>query len=358
MTKRCWNQSAHRRVAVTLISLAIMGGFCLAQAEREGQGTYLTLHREAYQGAFTLLIPRGWRAEGGMVGSGVPGNVVDLVESNIRFRVTSPDGQSFFGWYPRFYFQDPRSHPGAGMGMGVQYGSVLNGCWQYPYMTIPQYVQTVIFGALSAQEFQNPRIIGPVVESPELRPFVPAVATHSQCGYVNFECTIAGTPRVGRIYTILYNLGGNIWSTVGTFGWVAPTRRWRQDARVMDLCLRTFRLDPQWVVRAADAAARRGQQYNEIIRQLNEADRQMERQRSQTRSDIQTEVYKVLTGQMEALDPQTGRQTWLPMYQKAYTDGQGNYFLTDVEGPLPIDNDPSWRRLQIVNRNDPNYREK
>jgi hypothetical protein len=223
-------------------------------------------------------------------------------------------------------------------------------------MTIPQYIQTIIFGVMSAQEFQNARIVGQVVESPELRPFVPQVASHSQCGYVNFECAIDGMPMVGRIYAMLYNLGGNIWSTVGTFGWVTPKHRWRRDARVMDLCIRTFRLDPQWVMRAAAASAQRGQQYNEIIRQLNEADRQMERQRSQTRSDIQTEVHKVLTSQMEVLDPDTGRQTWLPMYEKAYTDGKGNYFVTDVDGPLPIDSDPEWRRLKIVNRNDPDYR--
>src|SRR5210317_2142124 len=75
----------------------------------DDKGTLLTTHREQYQDAFSMLIPKGWKAEGGMIPSGVPWNVVDLVESNIRFRVTSPDGKSFFGWYPRFYFQDPQA---------------------------------------------------------------------------------------------------------------------------------------------------------------------------------------------------------------------------------------------------------
>jgi hypothetical protein len=73
----------------------------------EAGNVFLKLYREQYQGAFYMLIPKGWKAEGGMIPSGLQWNVVDLVENNIRFRVTSPDGKSFFGWYPRFYFQDP-----------------------------------------------------------------------------------------------------------------------------------------------------------------------------------------------------------------------------------------------------------
>ena len=80
-----------------------------AAESTQGYGdVFLKLYREPYQGAFHILIPKGWKAEGGMIPSGVQWNVVDLVENNIRFRVTSPDGKSFFGWYPRFYFQDPQ----------------------------------------------------------------------------------------------------------------------------------------------------------------------------------------------------------------------------------------------------------
>ena len=60
-------------------------------------GIFLSLHQEPYQNAFYILIPKGWQAEGGMVPSGIVWNVVDLVENNIRFRVTSPDGRFFFG---------------------------------------------------------------------------------------------------------------------------------------------------------------------------------------------------------------------------------------------------------------------
>jgi hypothetical protein len=284
--------------------------------------------------------------------------VVDLVENNIRFRASSPDGKSFFGWYPRFYFQDPTVSAQSSMGIiQKRPGEVISGCWVYPYMSLEDYVQTIVLGQLGAQEFQNPRLLGRAVPAPELKPYVPKAASRYQCGYVNFACTINGVPSVGRIYAIIYDIHGVLWSTVGTFGWVAPESRWQEDERVMELCIRSFRLDPQWARRAADAARYRAEGYNKTIREMNRIDAEINANRAQARSDMQEEFYKVITDQIETLDPQTGQVKYLPMYNHAYTDGRGNYILKDSDdGTLPVENASEWRQLQIVNRNDPNYR--
>jgi hypothetical protein len=331
------------------------------EKQREAGGKagniFLKLYREQYQGAFYMLIPKGWKAKGGMIPSGVQWNVVDLVENNIRFRVTSPDGKSYFGWYPRFYFQDPAVHMQSSGGLlRPQIGGVLNGCWIYPYMGVAQYVQYIIFGQLVAQEFQNPRIIGRAVESVELRPWLPQMAQRKECGYVNFECTIGGTPMYGRIYTLVYDLG-TIWSTVGTFGWIAPKSRWEEDERIMELCIRSFRLNPKWVRRAAAAQQKRGEKYGQVIREMQGIDNEINRNRSQTRSDIQEEFYKVITEQIETFDPETGDKKRLPMYNNAWTNGRGDYVLKDYDdGTLPVEDPTEWRKLKIINRNDPNYR--
>jgi hypothetical protein len=324
---------------------------------REAGDIFLELYREQYQGAFYMLIPKGWKAEGGMIPSGVHWNVVDLVENNIRFRVTSPDGKSYFGWYPRFYFQDPAVQVQSSWGvLQPQIGGNLNGCWIYPYMGVTQYVQYIIFGQLAAQEFQNPRIIGRAVEAPELRPWLPQMAPRKECGYVNFECTIGGTPMYGRIYTLIYDLGA-LWSTVGTFGWIAPKSRWKEDERIMELCIRSFRLNPTWVRRASAAQEKRGEKYGQVIRQMQGIDNEINRNRSQTRSDIQEEFYKVITEQIETFDPETGDMKRLPMYNNAWTNGRGDYVLKDYDdGTLPVEDPTEWRKLKIINRNDPDYR--
>ncbi|MGB9436600.1 MAG: hypothetical protein WCB15_01555, partial [Desulfobacterales bacterium] len=324
---------------------------------REAGNVLLELYREQYQGAFYMLIPKGWKAEGGMIPSGVQWNVVDLVENNIRFRVTSPDGKSFFGWYPRFYFQDPAVYVQSSGGvLRPQLGGVLNGCWIYPYMGVAQYVQNIILGQLAAGEFQNPRIIGRAVEAPELRPWLPQMAPRKECGYVNFECTYGGTPMFGRIYTLVYDLGA-LWSTVGTFGWIAPKSRWQEDERIMELCIRSFRLNPTWVRRASAAQHKRGEKYGQVIRQMQGIDNEINRNRSQTRSDIQEEFYKVITEQIETFDPETGDNKRLPMYNSAWTNGRGDYVLKDYDdGTLPVEDPTEWRKLKIINRNDPDYR--
>jgi hypothetical protein len=321
-------------------------------------GVQLTVFEEPYQKAFTILIPNGWKPEGGMIPSGVPWNLVDRVENNIRFRVTSPDGQSFFGWYPRFYFQDPQTLAQSSYGMmQMQPGQVMNGCWVYPFLSVAQYVQHIVFAQFAAEEFQTPRLIGDAVNDPTLRPWVPKIASQSDYGYINFECGIRGRPSYGRMYTINYDLQGSIWSTVGTFGWVAPKSRWQKDERMMEICIRSFRLNPAWARKAAAAASQRAQQYHQVIQEMHRIDADIQQRRSQTRSDIQEEFYKVITAQIETRDPQTGGTKYLPMYNHAYTDGKGNYFLRDHDdGTLPFDNASEWRKLKIVNRNAPDYR--
>jgi len=322
------------------------------------EGIELCLYKERHQGAFTMLIPKGWSDEGGMVPSGVGWNLVDLVENNIMFRVTSPDKKSFFGWYPRFYFQDPAVIARNSMGvLAPSRGEVLNGCWLYPYMPLERYVKTIVFGQFAAAEFKNPRILGRAQPAPELKPFLPRVATRSECGYVNFECTVNRTPCYGRVYAILYDLGGALWSTVGTFGLVAPKERWSDDERLMEMCIRTFRLDPSWARRASAAASKRAGEYNDVLRDMHRIDAEIQQNRAQTNSDVNTEFYKVLTNQIETFDPSTGEEKWLPLYNHAWTDGKGNYFLSDSDaGTVPFENVTDWRPLQIVNRNDPAHR--
>ena len=146
----------------------------------KSEDVVLTTYSEPYQKAFNILIPKGWKAEGGMIPSGVTWNVVDLVENNIRFRVTSPDGKSFFGWYPRFYFQDPQVIAQSSGGMlQPQIGQVLNGCWIYPYLDVAQYARHIVFNQFAVNEFQDPKIIGSFIRSPELEPFVPKIAFSS-----------------------------------------------------------------------------------------------------------------------------------------------------------------------------------
>ena len=350
-------EEPRQAVAAPLNSTESMGTEKKQEEDGKSGNIFLQLYREQYQGAFYMLIPKGWKAEGGMIPSGVQWNVVDLVENNIRFRVTSPDGKSFFGWYPRFYFQDPAVHMQSSGGvLQPQTGGVLNGCWIYPYMGVAQYVQYIIFGQLAAKEFQNPRIIGRGVDSPELRPWLPQMAPRKECGYVNFECTIGGIPTYGRIYTLVYDLG-TLWSTVGTFGWVAPKSRWKEDERIMELCIRSFRLNPQWARRAAAAQQKRGEKYGQVIREMQGIDNEINRNRSQTRSGIQEEFYKVITDQIETFDPETGDKKRLPMYNNAWTNGRGDYVLKDYDdGTLPVEDPTEWRKLKIINRNDPDYR--
>ena len=97
--------------------------------------------------------------------------------------------------------------------------------------------------------------------------------------------------------------------------------------------------------------------YLNVSQYVHRINNEITANRSQSRSGIQEEFYKVITDQIETFDHQTGTRKYLPLYNHAYTDGQGNYFLREYDdGNLPFDNASEWRKLKIINRNDPTYR--
>ena len=76
---------------------------------------------------------------------------------------------------------------------------------------------------------------------------------------------------------------------------------------------------------------------------------------SRYQEQYQNAFYKVITDQIETFDPESGKSKYLPMYNHADTDGQGNYFLRDYDdGTLPFENATEWRKLKIINRNEVN----
>lgn len=316
--------------------------------------TRMHLFVEPYQAAFYMLIPESWRTEGGMRPSGVAWNKLDLVESNIGFRATSPDGQSRFGWYPRFYFVDPAVYARSSGGMlRPAVGSVMDGAWVYPAMGVADFARNIVFGQLARQELGRARLLGRFVEVPALRKLAPQVATQVQAGYVDFELEEGGKPMRGRLYTTLFTLGDSgLWSNIGTAAWIAPASRVREDSRLMEYSMRSFQLNPDWVKRAAAAEIKRGAEMARVTREINEADRRWQAERLARSSDAQTEFYKVLTGQIETRDPETGKESWLPAYKHAFTDGRGNYAVTDNDSAASqLQQGSEWRPLQIINRN-------
>jgi hypothetical protein len=338
-------------------ALVILAALPAPAGEDLAGDVVLEVHREQTQGAFTMLIPRGWRTQGGMVPSGVPGNIVDLIEGNINFAAVSADGRSALAFLPKFYFQTPESLARSSGGMlNPQPGQMLNGCIVYPWVEIPAYLEQIVFPSLLQGAIQNVRFTGQVRPAPWLDPLVPRnVASRWQVGSLTFTGRQDGVDKCGRLYCVLIDIGGHLWTNAATFGYAVPRDQWQDAERVMEFCLRSFRLDPQWVARAAEGDRKRGGQYHELQKYMNGLDAQMQHDRMQTNSDINHETFKVLTEQMETYDPVTGELTELPMYDHAWTDGQGHYLLSDQEHPPVLDAEPSWRPVKTVNRNAPDY---
>ncbi len=58
-------------VIFVVILIAPARSFCKGANSSDDGGIFLSLYQEQYQNAFNILIPKGWKPEGGMVPSGV-----------------------------------------------------------------------------------------------------------------------------------------------------------------------------------------------------------------------------------------------------------------------------------------------
>jgi hypothetical protein len=163
----------------------------------------MQLFVEPYQAAFYLLMPEHWRTEGGMRPSGVAWNKLDLVESNIGFRATSPDGQSRFGWYPRFYFIDPAVYARSSGGiLHPAVGSVMDGAWVYPAMGVADFARNIVFQQLARKDSVEPVWLGDLWKCRRYanwRPRSPArlrlAMSISSWRKAANRCAVASTPR-------------------------------------------------------------------------------------------------------------------------------------------------------------------
>ncbi len=214
---------------VLAVGLGAFGSItaCAAPGGKAGAEVGVTRMRlvvDPYQAAFYMLVPQAWRTEGGMRPSGADWNKLDLVESNISFRATSPDGGSRFGWFPRFYFIDPTSYVRSSGGMlNAPVGGVMDGAWVYPPMGVEDFARHIVFRQFAPKELGNARLTGRFVEVPELRKLAPQVARR-RSAVVATASTVVVVVNIVRLVGVL---------AIGAIGDTAELEHWHDGAGVV-----------------------------------------------------------------------------------------------------------------------------
>lgn len=330
-----------------------------AGANASGPLTFTTWH-EPRENAYTIAVPQGWQAVGG---------IYHLAASDVRTSVVmaSPDGQIRvrFGDSNLGSFTQPsqmlaRAGLREGMYYGIGDGSKML-IWRY--LAGPQaaqfYAQTYLAKECSGLTVSssNPRPDVARVWAPEARGGTPNAQLTA--GEVTFRCSMKGSAVNGKFVaaTVLPFPQGGLWYFYRLYGYLAAQGREQDAERAADAAAQSFRINPQWQAQQqqmANAAVAtdnaRSQQIRQQSMQAIEKDQQETsniimngwEQRNQIQDEVSRRQENAILGTLDVVDPQTGERYKIDNYSDYHWMNNSGVIAGNNTGDTP---GPDWREL-------------
>jgi hypothetical protein len=303
--------------------------------------------------AFRLLIPSDWSFEGGvqwpMNNPSMPGV--------IGFRVRSPDGHTAFEVLPNlafFWTNNPM------VAMSFPIGSFYYGNEVRPPMPALQVLREVVLARYRGQmpalqiigQESLPGLLGQIQASGAgfggAGPASDGAKTRIRYRQadVEIEEELFAVVEVARTFapTLMGMVENIFWWADYLLTFRAQAGQLDAQSQILEVIVRTFRMNPQWYNRYAQLVQYLTQnpvqqmyhvgQISQILRQasdfISEATMAGYRQQQQTRARIADAANKTVRGVVQYQDPIHGGVVELPGgYERAWTNSLDEYILTD-----------------------------
>jgi hypothetical protein len=276
-------------------------------------GEVLRFHRvaEPKEGAFTVLVPEGWKVSGGIlrVNPLTGGGALNAIAAKLDLTIASPDGRAVLRWYPETNWMDMRGQPAA---MAFPTGSNYNGAIVAPKMNAATYLQQVVFPRTHARP-SNVRVKG-VYPLPKVADSyrqvvrmmgVPLPFQFDAC-LMLVEYQEGGVAGEEALFTAIQDWGQvGLWTNKDTFAVRTYAGGLEKIGRILSVMLNSTRLNPRWV-----EGETRGQiQRNEIAvrtqQDIARLDKEITEHRSRTNAEINNQMYHNLMRTEEYVNPLT-----------------------------------------------------
>jgi hypothetical protein len=293
--------------------------------------------------AFALEVPKGWTAKAGTFRLGY---------SDVRLMVDlkSPDGKANVRIgdvsIPAYAIPNQfHSREGDFVDLGAQAQLTVAS-----YHTGQQYAEKYAQSRFKEScKALTPERRSASESMPDYLPPDPAIKS-SSTGEVSYRCDSGTAARTTFVYAKT-NLGEGLWTVRTLVSYVAPPEQASLAADVAQRCVRSFRLNPQWMARqqqmdaeALDYQRQRQAGRDRVIQaqiaQFEQSMKTMQQQvasfeRGQQRSAAQSEEWgNILTGITPTVDPLGNRQeVWTGTKSRYFKNGSGTIINSDVVPP-------------------------
>jgi hypothetical protein len=323
------------------------------RTETEANGTALppiAFHRinEPRENAFSILVPDGWRTEGGIfrINAVEAGGPLNAIEAKIDIAFKSDEqGTVMLHRLPDIVY----AHAGIGAG-GFPPGSVYQGAQVMAILSAGEFLQALL---------PNLRPRATNVEFLEVRELPELVRVYREaCGDTNTMLTQIGGPQAAMSFdaagalveyvedgvryrellvTVVVDMpAAFIWGNKDTLTFRAPATEFERWRPVLDIMRYSVQLNPQWVMAEAGGQRERCNIVLETQREVHRISREIADNQRRTNEEINYENYLVLTGQEDFVNPYTNEvERDTNEYQYRWVTPDGQYYFTNREDDDP-----------------------
>jgi len=305
-------------------------------------------HTETRERAFSLLIPKGWKTEGGIfyVDPNAAGGAINSAAPKVNFSAKKDDvGTVMLQWLPDFYYCDMRFSPAGQMGLFPQ-GSRYNGAIVTP---CPQAKDFLLQIALphARPRVENVQVVE-VKAMPQVAQQFAAAAPVPGFQYDAASVTVTyvenGVRLQEQMFTVIENMGqagGGLWQNRNTVSARAPVEEFKAWEKVGAIIYYSVKINPQWLAAVIQATHQRNQTALATQKTIQQLDAEIVAHRQKVNAEIRHNGYLSLTGQEDYVNPHTGETEIRP-------DGW-KYHWQNPSGEVIVSNDGNYNPNHDVN---------
>ncbi len=296
---------------------------------------------EPNENAFTLLVPRGWQTEGGIlrIDPLQQGGPSQSIAAKLDFSVKMDSrGTVMARILPDFLFFDPRMSPAGQMGLFPP-GSNYQGMPVAYKMPALQFIREMVF------PYAHPRAGGVQVTGqrslPQLaqdiqrrmRSALPMLPFTYDAALLSLTYRENGIEYLEKIVAVVEDwgqLGAGMWANKETFFVRTPANEYERWAPVFSIIRNSIKINPQWLAGEIRGQLERSRIVIETQKEVQRIDREIAEHRRLTNAEINNDMFLTLTAQEEYVNPYTreveiGSDQW----QHRWTNEQGDVIYTN-----------------------------
>jgi hypothetical protein len=268
---------------------------------------YLHRHAEPKEGAFTILLPEGWRLEGGVLRLNPASGPMNSVGAKIDCaEKRDAAGTVMMHWLPNISYKDPRLLP------GFQVGSNYMGMMVLPVMDAQTFLAQFVFPRQrpGAQRVQ-------VVERKPLTQLAQQYQQKAMPGLPErFDATVltvtydeGGIHYKEQMAAVIEDVEGSTgwWTNHDTLMVRAPAAEFDQFRPLFAAIQNSLRGNPQWVAGENRGAAQRAHNALETQRYLEQQRHQIVENRREANAEKRYEHWLDISGHEDYVNPHTGK---------------------------------------------------